>query len=109
MSEAQNRVWRGSMFTLKLSGFGVCLRRILGALAFLAMSGLAMSGWLVDPAFPSAGDDQASIAASLRSRIEAGGPISVHGLLLDRAALAAVYQARSFTPLWQDHPEWEPA
>jgi len=63
------------MFALRLSGFGVCLRRLLGALALLAISGLAMLGWLVDPAYASAGDDQASIAASLRSRIEAGGPL----------------------------------
>ncbi len=97
------------MFALRLSGFGVSLRRLLGALALLAISGLAMSGWLVNPAYASAGDDQASIAASLHSRIEAGGPLSVHGLLLDRASLAAVYEARSFAPLWQKHPEWGPA
>ena len=90
------------MFTLRQVGVGLCLRRSLAALALLVMS-----GWLVDLAFASAGDGQASIAASLRNRIEVGGPISVRGLLLDRAALAAVYQARSFAPLWQDHPEWE--
>lgn len=91
------------MFAPKSSAFGLCRRRFLGALTLLAMS-----VWLVNPAFAAA-DNQTLTAASLRSRIGAGGPIFVHGLLLNRAALAAIYEARGFAPLWQNHPEWEPA
>ena len=45
----------------------------------------------------------------IAQRLAVPGPLAVEGILLDRAALLAVYQSRQNRPIWAGYPGWPAA
>jgi murein L,D-transpeptidase YcbB/YkuD len=77
----------------------------IGALLLCLAGGPALAEGTA-AALPSA---QGQTAAQIAARLADAAPLSVEGIALDRAPLAAVYGARQNAPLWEGRADWPAA
>jgi len=84
---------------LTLSARRLLLALVLGALLMP-----------LGPAWPAAADsvslDSPALSQQIGQRLQSAMPLTVEGLVLDRAMLAQVYGQRTDAPIWAGHGDW---